>query len=107
MPRVTRRQFLQTAAAAGVAGPLVLTAPLRAAPGERIVLGFIGVGTMGRGHLGSFLGRKETQVVAVCDVVAERRADAQKRVEDHYAKPVLIVGDHDLGTEDYEVQRLK
>src|SRR5262249_23211219 len=53
---------------------------------DRITLGFIGVGTMGRGHLGSFLGRPEVQVVAVCDVVAERRESAQKMVEDKYGK---------------------
>ena len=29
-------------------------------------------GTMGRGHLGGFLGRKGVEVVAVCDVVKER-----------------------------------
>src|SRR5262249_52089899 len=58
----------------------------RPAAGERLTLGFIGVGTMGRGHLGSFLGQKDVQVVAVCDVVAERRDDAKKRVEEHYAK---------------------
>jgi predicted dehydrogenase len=41
---------------------------------------------MGRGHLGSFQGMKDVQVVAVCDVVAERRDDAKKRADDHYSK---------------------
>src|SRR5207244_4253968 len=77
---------LQSAAAAGVAGPLILTSPLRSAPSERIVLGFIGVGKMGGGHVGSFLRHPEVQVVAVCDVVAERRDHCRKLVEDHYAK---------------------
>ena len=36
---------------------------------------------MGRGHLGSFLSTPEVKVLAVCDVVAERRDDAKKRVE--------------------------
>ena len=49
-------------------------------------IGFIGVGTMGRGHLGAFLGMNDVQVVAVCDVVAERRDDAKKRVEERYGK---------------------
>jgi predicted dehydrogenase len=84
--RVSRRQFLRSAAATGLAGPLLLSRPSRAAAGDRITLGFIGVGTMGRGHLGGFLGRGEVQVVAVCDVVAERRLSAQKTVEDRYAK---------------------
>jgi predicted dehydrogenase len=58
----------------------------RKAANDRINLGFIGVGTMGRGHLGSFLGMGDVQVVAVCDVVAERRDDARKKVESHYGK---------------------
>jgi predicted dehydrogenase len=87
---LSRRQFVGTLAAAGLAAPTVFTSVVRAGadskPNERITLGFIGVGTMGRGHLGSFLGRAEVQVVAVCDVVKERRDNAQKRVEEHYAK---------------------
>jgi hypothetical protein len=43
--RVSRRRFLQTAAASALAGPLILTASSRAAAGDRINLGFIGVGT--------------------------------------------------------------
>ncbi len=80
---VSRRRFLQGVTAAA---PLVWIPSLRAAANDRISLGFIGVGTMGRGHLGGFLGRPEVQVVAVCDVVAERRDDAKKRVEDRYGK---------------------
>jgi predicted dehydrogenase len=55
-------------------------------PNDRIQLGFIGVGTMGRGHLGGFLGYTDVQVVAVCDVVKERLESAKKMVEDRYAK---------------------
>jgi predicted dehydrogenase len=80
----TRRRFLQGALAA----PVVLTSTLRglAAPGEKIALGFIGVGTMGRGHLGAFLGFDDVQVVAVCDVVEERLADAKRMVDERYSK---------------------
>jgi predicted dehydrogenase len=88
-PLLSRRQFVSSVAAAGVAGPLLLTSRLYSAdpaPSERINLGFIGVGTMGRGHVGGFLGRPEVQIVAVCDVVAERRDHSKKTVEDHYAK---------------------
>jgi predicted dehydrogenase len=83
-PPVSRRRFLRAAAA--LAAPALITSPLRAAPSERITLGFIGVGTMGRGHLGSFLGRPDVQVLAVCDVVKERRDAAQKTVDDRYAQ---------------------
>src|SRR5262245_41215374 len=84
----TRRQFLTATFAATLPGPNLLSV-LRAdepkrGPNDRINLGFIGVGTMGRGHLGSFLGRGEVQVVAVCDVVAERRDSAKQMVDKKY-----------------------
>src|SRR5262249_34083830 len=83
---VSRRQF-SGPVAAGTAGPFLLTRRSAATDkaNDRITLGFIGVGTMGRGHLGSFLGRGDVQVVAVCDVVSDRRESAQKTVEKRYA----------------------
>jgi len=35
---------------------------------DRIVMGGIGIGNMGRGDQGAFLGRADVQYVAVCDV---------------------------------------
>jgi predicted dehydrogenase len=68
----------------------VLTSAARGADAksanDRITLGFIGVGVQNRGHLGYFLGRGDVQVVAVCDVVAERREDARRRAETRYAE---------------------
>jgi hypothetical protein len=58
----TRRRFL-AATAAGLAAPLILDAHVWAqdrqghGPSGRINLGFIGIGMMGRDHLGSFLGK--------------------------------------------------
>jgi predicted dehydrogenase len=85
--RFTRRQFVRTVAAGAAAAPFVHV-PLRAERGanDRITLGFIGVGTMNRGHLRTFLSSADVQVVAVCDVVAERRDDAKKVAEERYAK---------------------
>ncbi len=86
MSRTNRRQFLRGAAAA----PFVFT-NIRAtayAANERITVGFIGVGMMGRGHLGGHLGDPNVQVVAICDVEPTRRNDAKKRVEDKYAEAV-------------------
>ena len=57
----------------------------RAAPSERITLGFIGVGNMGGAHLGPFLGNRGVQVVAICDVDRGKREDAARRTEDAYA----------------------
>lgn len=55
---------------------------------DRINLGFIGVGTIGADHLRAFLHMPEVQIVAVCDVVRERRDARQKLVDEHYAKQV-------------------
>ena len=83
---LSRRQFLATGAAGAVAFPLLGQEPKKDPPSAKLNLGFIGVGTMGRGHLGGFLGMGDVQVVAVCDVVAERREDARRRVDAQYAK---------------------
>ncbi len=82
---LSRRKFL----AASATAPLVLSSSARAfAANEKLNLGFIGVGTMGRGHLGGFLGRAEVEVVAVCDVVKERLDSAKTTVEKRYADRV-------------------
>jgi len=85
--RLSRRQFLQ----AGSATPFLLGTsslladePRKLSANDRLTLGFIGVGTMGRRHLGGFLGMKDVQVVAVCDVVRERLDDAKQMVEKRY-----------------------
>ncbi|MCE9533428.1 MAG: Gfo/Idh/MocA family oxidoreductase [Planctomycetes bacterium] len=84
---LSRRRFLQ-ASAGSLSLPLfanqLFAEEPKKSPSDRINLGFIGVGTMGGGHLGSFLNMADVQVVAVCDVVKERREFARKRVEDKY-----------------------
>jgi predicted dehydrogenase len=88
---LTRRRFMQGAAATAVALPMLTPASTLAAapeatpPSERITLGFIGVGTMNRGHLGHFLSMGDVQVLAVCDVDTNRRNHAKEMVEKHYA----------------------
>jgi predicted dehydrogenase len=85
----TRRSFLQTAAASIATGPLILSASgeeKKEAPSNRLTLGFIGLGKMNRGHLGNFLGQKDVQVVAVCDVDTKRREHAKDVVEKRYAE---------------------
>ena len=58
-------------------------------------MGFIGVGGQGGGHLlggswtyvaGGYAGRKDVQVLAVCDVWRDRRERACQKVNDHYAE---------------------
>ena len=81
----SRRSFLKQAAITA-AVPFILPSRLWAAeakPNMRLTMGFIGMGKQSQGLLGGFLGL-ETQVVAVCDVDATRRNQAQQRVDEHY-----------------------
>ncbi len=65
---ITRRQALGAAAAA--AAPLFIPARLLGddAPSKKITMGCIGIGWMGEGNLGVFLGQRDCRVVAVADV---------------------------------------
>ena len=81
-----RRQFLATAGATMAAPYLVPSGVLATQdkPGanERLVVASIGVGGMGRGHLGRLLEFQKqgvTRVAAVCDVDDKRLADAVKQ----------------------------
>jgi predicted dehydrogenase len=78
---LSRRKFL----AASAAAPLVFSPSSAYAANEKLALGFIGVGMMGRGHLGGFLGRAEVEVVAVCDVTKVRLDNAVDMVQKRYA----------------------
>ena len=85
---LSRRSFVQSSLAAGIATPLFFSTSLcgQDTPSKRINLGFIGVGTMGRGHVSRFLGFGDVQVVAVSDVVRERAEAAKQTVEKKYAE---------------------
>lgn len=84
--RLSRRRFLRQAAIA-TATPLILPSwSALAAQGNRITIGCIGLGPQGRGLMGGFFRRPEAQVVAVCDVDANRREDGRKRVDTYYEK---------------------
>lgn len=90
----SRRRFLRrssAAAALAVAAPSIVPSSVLgdakvAAPSERLTLGFIGMGKMNMGHLNRMLGKRETQVLAVCDVDTKRRehaiATSVKKYED-------------------------
>jgi predicted dehydrogenase len=56
----------------------------RIAPGERIVVGSIGVGGMGFGDMSALMSIPESQVVAVCDVKRAMRERAKRAVDAHY-----------------------
>lgn len=90
--RTSRRKFLKTAGATGAAAfgvPFIITSSAlgnaeRPAASDRIVMGGIGIGNMGRGDMGAFLGRGDVQYVAVCDVREEFRNQAKDRADGHY-----------------------
>ncbi|MGQ9591235.1 MAG: Gfo/Idh/MocA family protein [Planctomycetota bacterium] len=92
--RFTRRKFLGSAGAAVVAAPFVARGSFLSAdaPSERIGLGFIGMGTQNRGHLGWFLGQSDCQVLAVSDVDKTRREHAKRTVEERYSKDAAYKG---------------
>ncbi len=84
----TRRAFLQTASAA-VAAPYVITSAAlgnadRPPASERIVMGGIGIGNMGRGDQGAFLGRPDVQYVAACDVRKGALKTSKAKVDKKY-----------------------
>jgi hypothetical protein len=69
-----------------LAAPWLISPRLNAAPpSERVTLGFIGVGMMGRGHLRRMVSNPDVQIMAVCDVDQWRVNDAKAQVETAYA----------------------
>src|SRR6266568_7115967 len=85
---ISRRRFL---AAAGVAitAPTIIPASVfgakgRPAPSERITLGVVGWGMMGPGNTKAFLGQKDCQVVAACDLDTRPLAQAVNTINTHY-----------------------
>jgi len=90
--KLTRRSLLKSAAAAGgsLAAPYLMASSAlgqdgAVAPSDRVTLGFIGVGMMGRGHVRICSQYPQAQVLAVCDVDRWRREDAKATVEQAYA----------------------
>ena len=84
----SRRDFLKAATLAA-ATPYIYTSVARAnadrpPPSDRIVMGGIGIGNMGRGDQGAFLNRKDVQYVAVCDVREEVREKSKEGIDRHY-----------------------
>ena len=88
--RITRRVLLKRAAGL-VAAPYVVSSAVlgkdgAVAPSERITMGFIGVGIMGRGHVACCSQYGDAQILAVCDVDRWRRDGAKAMVEQAYAR---------------------
>lgn len=85
----SRRRFLQNTAAVAATAPFILPSRIWSAetpPNSRVNVGFIGMGTQGRGLMGGHLRSADTRVIAVCEVDTTRREHARKTVDDHYAR---------------------
>ena len=89
--RGSRRQFLGTVGrgAAALTVPAIarsgaIAAVESTAANDRVGVGHIGIGSMGRGHLRRhYAGNKTQMSIAVCDVDAKNRARGVSRVGPH------------------------
>ena len=100
---IGRRGFLRrsasgalAAAAAGKAPAVgaVRATPRRAAPGDRVVIGMIGLGVRGRQHhLKKLLGNRQVDIAALCDVDRNHGALAAQRVLERHGKQVPVYQD--------------
>jgi predicted dehydrogenase len=89
---ISRRRFLAKAGGTAVGAisfsyivpSLVLGKAGNVAPSNRITMGCIGVGWQGGSNMNSFLGQKDCQIIAVCDVDKNHLQGAVNRVNEHY-----------------------
>ncbi|HEY4308286.1 MAG TPA: Gfo/Idh/MocA family oxidoreductase [Pirellulales bacterium] len=96
----TRRTFLKASAATALAAPTIVPASVFAkddqpAPSDRVVVGSIGVGDLGRRHhlAGHLIPNKRIQMAAVCDVDRNHRDQAALDVLNRTGKKVDIYKD--------------
>jgi len=88
MKKISRRAFLGSGiAAAGL--PMLVPGRVLGksggvAPSNRVAMGGIGLGGQGTGNMRGFLGRREVQFVAVCDVDRNHRLNAKKMIDARY-----------------------
>ena len=75
MQNMMRRDFVATTTAVTT---LALTNRQLRAANEKVVIGIIGLGGQGRGHLSSYLGIPNVEVAYICDVDEQRLAEASK-----------------------------
>ena len=93
--RTPRRQFIKSSSASISALATVhLTSGLRAvSPNDKVSLGIIGPGGMGRNHIGNLNKRKDVQIAFVCDPDSNHQANATEMVESGTGIKPKQVGD--------------
>src|SRR4051795_13756577 len=90
-PVITRRRLLTVAAAPMILPSHVLGFGGAVGPGEKIVLGGIGLGPRGSYDLSTILPQKDVWFVAICDV-QRKRAEAVKQMADrHYGNTDCVI----------------
>src|SRR5437667_2843984 len=85
---ISRRRFL-AATGMALAAPTIIPASAlgredKPAPSERITLGVVGWGSIGPANVESFLGNKDCQIVAACDLDKHRLQSALDKINGHY-----------------------
>jgi len=75
---ISRRRFVQSAAAVGIGLPTISPSGILAgpSPNERLSFACIGMGGQMRGYLIPELGKIDQQIVAICDVDQRQRESA-------------------------------
>jgi len=89
---ISRRLFLTKAAGTAVGAvsfPYIVPSSAlgkagSASPSNRITMGCIGVGWQGGSNMNSFLGQKDCQIIAACDVAKNHLQGAVNRINNHY-----------------------
>ncbi len=86
--KLTRRRFL-TVTGLALAAPTIIPGCAtgqgdKVAPSNRITMGIVGAGWQGTSNMNAFLGQKDCQVVAVCDLDSQHLKSAQAAVNKHY-----------------------
>jgi predicted dehydrogenase len=100
---VTRRTFLQTAAAGVALTAFTRRTQARQQPSDQIVLGMIGVGGMGTGRLRQFLAHPDVRIGAICDVDQSHADRAAALVEKTSGYKPRTLGDFRRLLEDREI----
>jgi predicted dehydrogenase len=103
MSTISRRQFVQRSALAGLASP-AFTRTSRAATDDRINLAFIGPGGMGTNHIRTMCQRRDVTFSWVCDADSSRAEAGAKLVRDLTGQSPRVATDMRRVLEDRGVQ---
>ena len=89
---MNRRQFIKRTAGAMIGGivfPYIIPSSVLGrsngiAPSDKIIVGSVGMGGMGRENMMAFLNEPDSHVLAVCDVDVNHLQRAKRQVDDFY-----------------------